>query len=540
MNSLNNNPHFKKFHKKSYTNANIPYYLTNNKDNQINSIKELIVEENELLEDNVNYDIAGKNNKTLLLDESCKIKINKKVKTRPTYSFDNKPKIMVKESLMSLNGGHQLYDLDEESDIHIDKNNDVNCSYNNNKLQMKNDVEQIERIFNCKIDQKDTNSNGKNSKNLIADSINYSSLKLKNEDHDFFTNFNRNSLMFNNNISKNEHLILIEDSLEADQQRKTKKIVEKKELSKFSLNISNFEESTNNVRKYKRKHQKSDVFESGHQSGKNKKNEYDELSNLNSLYLKSNNQMSLNTKEKNLLKNELTLNISESADMNLTYESNQKIKQNLMDKFNHQSDKVMIISEVDKSYSFQNKNFSKILRNEEGEESIVSNDVNGEFKVNKLEMTRFTSKSESNYGPKNSISIFDINFVSNLIEKEKEYTLEPNFLLQHPNFKSEFRVMLLDWLMELCEEFAFKRDTFHYAVNYIDRYLSCCMEVEKDDLQLIGVVCLCIAAKFEVNLNLIQEVQIPRSEEYVIATDNSYTLENFIQTEKIVLKVFYK
>lgn len=501
MNMLNNNSNLKKFHKKSYTNANIPYYLTNNKDNQIHSIKELVMEENEIIEDHFNQDLAGKNNKTLRLDEGSRMKIKKKVKNKTTYSLDNKPKIFVKESLMSLNGGHQLNDLDEESDIHIDKNSEMNCSYNTNKLQMKNDVEHIEKIFSVNLDQKDTNSNGKNSKNLIVDSINYSSLKLKNEDHDFFNNFNRNSLMFNNK-SKNEHLILIEDSLEADQQNINKKITEKKEISKFSLNISNFEESTNNVRKYKRKHQKSDVFESGHPSGKNKRMECDELSNLNSLYLKSNNQMSLNTKEKNLLKNELTLNISESADINLTFESNKKVKQNLMDKFNNQIDRVMIINDVDKSYSFQNKNFSKIFRNDEYQDSIISNEVNGDFKKNKLDITRFSSKTESNYCPKNSISIFDINFVSNLIEKEKEYTLEPNFLLQHPNFKSEYRVMLLDWLMELCEEFAFKRDTFHYAVNYIDRYLSCGMEIEKDELQLIGVVCLCIAAKFEVKYHL--------------------------------------
>jgi cyclin E len=34
------------------------------------------------------------------------------------------------------------------------------------------------------------------------------------------------------------------------------------------------------------------------------------------------------------------------------------------------------------------------------------------------------------------------------------------------------RAILLDWMMEVCMEFTLKRETFHLAVNYVDRYLS--------------------------------------------------------------------
>jgi len=34
------------------------------------------------------------------------------------------------------------------------------------------------------------------------------------------------------------------------------------------------------------------------------------------------------------------------------------------------------------------------------------------------------------------------------------------------------RAILLDWMMEVCAEFNLKRETFHLAVIYVDRYLS--------------------------------------------------------------------
>lgn len=54
-------------------------------------------------------------------------------------------------------------------------------------------------------------------------------------------------------------------------------------------------------------------------------------------------------------------------------------------------------------------------------------------------------------------------------------------------------------------------------------------DVSKKSLQLIGVSALSIAAKFE-------EIQIPKIEEYLNATDNSYKRDDFISTEKFILK----
>jgi cyclin E len=81
------------------------------------------------------------------------------------------------------------------------------------------------------------------------------------------------------------------------------------------------------------------------------------------------------------------------------------------------------------------------------------------------------------------------------------------------------REILIDWMMEVCEEFMIKRDTLYISVDYIDRYLCLAeYEVPKNELQLIGVSALFLACKVE-------EVFIPRIMDFAMATDGGYTAQ---------------
>lgn len=71
--------------------------------------------------------------------------------------------------------------------------------------------------------------------------------------------------------------------------------------------------------------------------------------------------------------------------------------------------------------------------------------------------------------------------------------------------------------------------TILLAGNYIDRYLSV-EQIQRAELQLLGIVCLFIACKVE-------EVGIPCVREMVKMTDFSYSNEDFISMEMSVLKV---
>ncbi len=97
-------------------------------------------------------------------------------------------------------------------------------------------------------------------------------------------------------------------------------------------------------------------------------------------------------------------------------------------------------------------------------------------------------------------NIYDLDFINNLLEKENKCRPDMNYFSNHPCLTLEHRAILVDWIMEICEDLAFKRDTLHFAVNYLDRFLSKTENIEKNILQLIGVSCLSIAGKFEVKI----------------------------------------
>lgn len=55
------------------------------------------------------------------------------------------------------------------------------------------------------------------------------------------------------------------------------------------------------------------------------------------------------------------------------------------------------------------------------------------------------------------------------------------------------RAILVDWLIEVSEEYNLLSDTLHLTVSYIDRYLSA-NAVSKQKLQLLGVASMLIAS----------------------------------------------
>jgi hypothetical protein len=41
------------------------------------------------------------------------------------------------------------------------------------------------------------------------------------------------------------------------------------------------------------------------------------------------------------------------------------------------------------------------------------------------------------------------------------------------------RTILFDWMQEVATEFTLKRETYYYAINYVDRYLTNVPNIEK-------------------------------------------------------------
>ncbi|WCJ44402.1 Cyclin A1 1 [Euphorbia peplus] len=89
------------------------------------------------------------------------------------------------------------------------------------------------------------------------------------------------------------------------------------------------------------------------------------------------------------------------------------------------------------------------------------------------------------------------------------------------------RAILVDWLVEVAEEYRLVPDTLYLTVNYIDRYLSGNV-MNRQKLQLLGVACMMIASKYE-------EICAPQVEEFCYITDNTYFRDEVLEMESAVL-----
>lgn len=61
------------------------------------------------------------------------------------------------------------------------------------------------------------------------------------------------------------------------------------------------------------------------------------------------------------------------------------------------------------------------------------------------------------------------------------------------NLIPTMRMVLVDWLVEVAEEYKLVSDTLYLAVSYIDRFLSSHV-LAMERLQLLGVSCMLVAS----------------------------------------------
>uniref|UniRef100_A0A8C3G520 G2/mitotic-specific cyclin-B2 n=1 Tax=Cyclopterus lumpus TaxID=8103 RepID=A0A8C3G520_CYCLU len=115
-------------------------------------------------------------------------------------------------------------------------------------------------------------------------------------------------------------------------------------------------------------------------------------------------------------------------------------------------------------------------------------------------------------------------------ESEMRTRPKPGYLERHPEITNGMRVILVDWMVEVVQEYKLRSETLHLAVNYLDRFLSCTEYVKRAKLQLVGTAALLIAAKYE-------EIFPPELNEFVYTTDNTYTKKQLVRMEHVFLRV---
>ena len=180
-------------------------------------------------------------------------------------------------------------------------------------------------------------------------------------------------------------------------------------------------------------------------------------------------------------------------------------------------------------------------------QSRVSDNINNDSNISLIKSNQIRNKSyiinnkeklKDNLINQVPETVYDLTFYQNLIEnsqKNRKINYK-NILKNTKKIKWEDRLHTLCWMMQICEEFAFKRDTFHYACNYFDNYLTFSKEKIKNPkiLELIGITCISISGKIE-------EVQIPKLKEYAGSIDNMFGIKDIIEMEqKICLTLGWK
>lgn len=114
-----------------------------------------------------------------------------------------------------------------------------------------------------------------------------------------------------------------------------------------------------------------------------------------------------------------------------------------------------------------------------------------------------------------------------LFKEETVCLPDPNYMNFQTDINGKMRAILVDWLIEVHMKYKLRPETLFLTVNLIDRYLSKA-HVARKKLQLVGVVSMFIAAKFE-------EIHPPEVKDFVHITDNAYTKDEVINMECTML-----
>lgn len=96
-----------------------------------------------------------------------------------------------------------------------------------------------------------------------------------------------------------------------------------------------------------------------------------------------------------------------------------------------------------------------------------------------------------------------------------------NYFNGQPDITEHMRCVLLNWLVDVHLKYRLKADTFFLTVAIIDSFLSK-ISVNRNELQLVGITALWIAAKYE------ETYQVPKVNNLVFICDSTYQLKEIL------------
>nr|XP_020651508.1 G2/mitotic-specific cyclin-B3 [Pogona vitticeps] len=115
-------------------------------------------------------------------------------------------------------------------------------------------------------------------------------------------------------------------------------------------------------------------------------------------------------------------------------------------------------------------------------------------------------------------------------EREEKFVL-PDYMENQPDITRDMRAILVDWMVEVQENFELTHETLYLAVKLMDHYLVK-VATRRDKLQLIGSTAILIASKFE-------ERCPPCVDDFLYICDDAYKKEELLATEISILQTLH-
>ncbi|TRY81423.1 hypothetical protein DNTS_032192 [Danionella cerebrum] len=147
---------------------------------------------------------------------------------------------------------------------------------------------------------------------------------------------------------------------------------------------------------------------------------------------------------------------------------------------------------------------------------LLAPEIPPEFDIDSENLNDCSSSSEY------SKEIFDY-----LKKREEKFTLQ-DYMVQQPNLNTNMRAILVDWLVEVQENFELNHETLYLAVKMTDHYLAV-SQVKRESLQLIGSTAMLLASKFE-------ERAPPCVDDFLYICDDAYKRSQLIAMEISILQ----
>ncbi|XP_011298346.1 G2/mitotic-specific cyclin-B [Fopius arisanus] len=115
-----------------------------------------------------------------------------------------------------------------------------------------------------------------------------------------------------------------------------------------------------------------------------------------------------------------------------------------------------------------------------------------------------------------------------LMELERNFPVQAGYLAGQ-EVTPKMRSVLIDWLVEVHQQFHLLQETLYLTVAVIDRFLQSFKSINRRRLQLVGVAAMFISCKYE-------EMFAPDIADFVYITDNAYTKTEILQMEMLIVK----